>query len=54
MTDEPLLTLMTESDCEALRLTDDDLERLLLGQLAHCDAEGDSNPPTSDAPHQTG
>lgn len=52
-----MFTLMTESDWEALRLTDEDLDRLLLRpcDLArYIDAQDGSDQPTGDAPRQPG
>ena len=52
MTDTPLFTLLSQSDLDALQLTADDLNHLLLGELEHYAAQDGSNQPTSDATHQ--
>ena len=52
MTDKPLLTLLGQKDLEALLLTADELDRLLLGEPEHYAAQNGSNQPTDDGPHQ--
>ena len=52
MTDKSLLTLLSQKDLESLRLTADDLDRLLLGKLEHYDAQDDPDQPIGDAAHQ--
>ena len=48
MTDTPLITLLSQNDLDALRLIADDLDRLLLGEIAHYAAQHGSNQPTGD------
>ena len=52
MTDKPLLTLLSQKDLEALLLTADDFDRLLLGEPEPYAAQNGSNQPTGDGPYQ--
>ena len=50
MTDKPMLMLLSQNDLDALRLTANDLDHMLLCKLERYD-DG-LNQPTGDATHQ--